>query len=123
VISIFSFSCLEKYRIRKIAIFTILKHLSHRSMDENEKQIPDDRRLGHSSSPHISPRHDGSSIASRDKDIAAALVSEHAQHIDPAVERRVLRKIDVYFIPLMWIGYGFVYYDKVPPPLRLTTTI
>ena len=92
-------------------------------MDENEKRTPDNRRLGQSNSPQITPHHDGSSIASRDKDIAAALVSEHAQPIDPAVERRVLRKIDLYFIPLMWIGYGFVYYDKVSPPLCLTTPI
>ena len=48
-----------------------------------------------------------------DKDLAAAIVSERAQDFDTVIERRVLRKIDLYLIPWMWIGYGFVYYDKV----------
>ena len=92
-------------------------------MDENEKQTLDDSRLGQGHPSHnVSLRNDGSSIASGDKDIAAALVSEHAQPIDPAVERRVLRKIDLYFIPLMWMGYGFVYYDKVHLPLPRAPT-
>jgi len=56
---------------------------------------------------------DDSSVDSLDKDLAAAIVPEHAQDIDTATERRVLRKIDLYLIPWMWIGYGFVYYDKV----------
>ena len=55
---------------------------------------------------------DGSSVDSLDKDIAATIVPEHALDVDPVVERRVLRKIDWFLIPLMWIGYGFVYYDK-----------
>lgn len=50
---------------------------------------------------------------SLEKDIAAAIVPEHAQEIDPVAEGRVLRKIDLFLIPLMWIGYGLVYYDKV----------
>ncbi|KAI4214645.1 MAG: hypothetical protein LQ351_002718 [Letrouitia transgressa] len=49
---------------------------------------------------------------SLEKDIAAAIVPEHAQEIDPVAEGRVLRKIDLFLIPLMWIGYGLVYYDK-----------
>lgn len=48
-----------------------------------------------------------------DKDLAAAIVPDHAQEIDSRVERRVLRKIDLVLIPWMWIGYGLVYYDKV----------
>ena len=55
---------------------------------------------------------DGSSVDSFDKDIAATIVPEHALGVDPAVERRALRKIDLFLIPLMWTGYGFVYYDK-----------
>ena len=46
-------------------------------------------------------------------DLAAAIVSTHAQAFDQATERRVLRKIDAYLMPWMWLGYGFVYYDKV----------
>lgn len=46
-------------------------------------------------------------------DIAATILPSHAQPIDPVLERRVRRKIDLFFIPLMWIGYGLVYYDKV----------
>lgn len=56
---------------------------------------------------------DDSSPIWLEKDIAAAIVPEHAQEIDPVAEGRVLRKIDMFLIPLMWIGYGLVYYDKV----------
>ena len=61
----------------------------------------------------LSPIHDDSSVESFEKDLAAAIVPDHAQHFDRATERRVLRKIDLYLIPWMWLGYGFVYYDKV----------
>ncbi|KAB8260931.1 major facilitator superfamily domain-containing protein [Aspergillus pseudonomiae] len=47
-----------------------------------------------------------------EKDAALAVVSDEAQEIDPAVEKRVLRKIDLFFMPAMLIGYGFVYWDK-----------
>ncbi|EAW08934.1 putative MFS transporter [Aspergillus clavatus NRRL 1] len=47
-----------------------------------------------------------------DKDAALAVVSEEAMEIDPAVEKRVLRKIDLFFMPAMLIGYGLVYWDK-----------
>ena len=57
--------------------------------------------------------HDDSSIDSIEKDLAATIVPEYAQRLDLFAERRVLRKIDLYLIPWMWIGYGFVYYDKV----------
>ena len=59
------------------------------------------------------PDHDDSSVGSFDKDLAAAIVSDHARGFDRVTERRVLRKIDMYLIPWMWLGYGFVYYDKV----------
>lgn len=39
-----------------------------------------------------------------EKDVALAVVSEVAQEIDPVVEKRVLRKIDWYFMPAMLIG-------------------
>jgi len=59
-----------------------------------------------------------------EKDIAASVVPEYAQPWDKEIERRVVRKIDLMVIPLMWIGYGLVYYDKVSrsctilPPLK-----
>jgi hypothetical protein len=42
--------------------------------------------------------------ASTGKDVAIALVGEHAQAIDPAIEARVLRKIDVFLMPAMIVG-------------------
>lgn len=39
-----------------------------------------------------------------DKDAALAVVSDVAQEIDPVVGKRVLRKIDRYFMPAMLIG-------------------
>jgi hypothetical protein len=53
--------------------------------------------------------------AAADKDVALAIVGEHAHDIDPAVEARVIRKIDWFLIPAMIVGYGLVYYDKVHP--------
>ncbi|KIX01735.1 uncharacterized protein Z518_09461 [Rhinocladiella mackenziei CBS 650.93] len=47
-----------------------------------------------------------------EKDIAASVVPEYAQPWDKAVESRVVRKIDLALIPLMWVGYGLVYFDK-----------
>ena len=60
--------------------------------------------------PYLS---DDFSVTSSEKDLAAAIVPSHAQNIDHTTEKRVLRKIDLYLIPWMWLGYGFVYYDKV----------
>lgn len=39
-----------------------------------------------------------------EKDAALAVVGEQAMDIDPAVEKRVLRKIDMFFMPAMLIG-------------------
>ncbi|KAL8647111.1 MAG: hypothetical protein Q9210_005751 [Variospora velana] len=47
-----------------------------------------------------------------EKDAAAAIVPDHALEVDKAAECRVLRKIDLFLIPVMWMGYGLVYYDK-----------
>ena len=47
------------------------------------------------------------------QDIAIAMVGEHRQSIDPTVEARVVRKIDLFLVPAMFVGYGLVYYDKV----------
>ncbi|KAL8738255.1 MAG: hypothetical protein Q9181_000935 [Wetmoreana brouardii] len=65
--------------------------------------------------PTTNPRPDDEdylSLRSCEKDAAAAIVPEHALEVDKEAERRVLRKIDLFIIPLMWIGYGLVYYDK-----------
>lgn len=39
-----------------------------------------------------------------EKDAALAVVSDVAQEIDPVVEQRVVRKIDIYLMPAMLIG-------------------
>lgn len=44
------------------------------------------------------PAHD------TEKDAALAVVGDVAQEIDPVVAKRVLRKIDLYFMPAMLIG-------------------
>ncbi|PYH92157.1 MFS general substrate transporter [Aspergillus ellipticus CBS 707.79] len=58
------------------------------------------------------PQHGYEPSVAGDKDAALAVVSEEAMEIDPAVEKRVLRKIDAFFMPAMLIGYGIVYWDK-----------
>ncbi|KAI9769719.1 MAG: hypothetical protein M1835_006666 [Candelina submexicana] len=75
----------------------------------NPKVYQDKKSLG---GPYRASLEDVSSLDSSEIDIAAGIVPERAQSIDPTIERRVLRKIDLYLIPLMWMGYGFVYYDK-----------
>ncbi|KAM0263274.1 hypothetical protein ACHAPA_008888 [Fusarium lateritium] len=40
------------------------------------------------------------------------IVGEEARPIDLEVNRRVLRKIDLFLMPAMVVGYGLVYYDK-----------
>ncbi|KAK1144076.1 hypothetical protein N8T08_005738 [Aspergillus melleus] len=40
------------------------------------------------------------------------IMGEGAMEIDPQISRRVLRKIDLFLMPAMVIGYGLVYYDK-----------
>lgn len=59
--------------------------------------------------------HNAQQYLEDEKDIATTIVGEHRQHIDPAVEARVVRKIDRFLIPAMIVGYGLVYYDKVSP--------
>lgn len=49
-----------------------------------------------------------SATAPADKDVAWAIVSEEAGEIDPAVEKRVLRKIDAFFMPAMLIGLSYL---------------
>ncbi|KAK5940524.1 hypothetical protein PMZ80_006940 [Knufia obscura] len=49
---------------------------------------------------------------SDEKDVAATLVPEYAQTWDKNVERRLVRKTDFILIPLMFVGYSLVYYDK-----------
>ncbi|KAL8897969.1 MAG: hypothetical protein Q9207_006930, partial [Kuettlingeria erythrocarpa] len=66
----------------------------------------------HASAAEGPDHEERSSIQSLEKDAAAAIVPDHAVELDKAAERRVLRKVDVFLIPLMWVGYGLVYYDK-----------
>ncbi|KAH7159655.1 major facilitator superfamily domain-containing protein [Dactylonectria estremocensis] len=46
------------------------------------------------------------------KDEAIAMVGEQQHVVDPVVEARAVRKIDMFLIPAMIFGYGLVYYDK-----------
>lgn len=52
-------------------------------------------------------------VPAADQDLAMGIVGEKRRAIDPAMEARVVRKIDLFLIPTMIFGYGLVYYDKV----------
>ncbi|KAI1172048.1 putative MFS transporter [Nemania sp. FL0916] len=57
--------------------------------------------------------HDEKSAAqTASDDVSNVVMGTEAQAIDPEVEKRVLRKIDWFLMPVMVIGYGLVYYDK-----------
>jgi MFS family permease len=45
-------------------------------------------------------------------DVAAQVVGSEAQTYDHSIERRIIRKIDLWVIPFLWFGYGLCYYDK-----------
>ncbi|KAL8833893.1 MAG: hypothetical protein Q9170_004040 [Blastenia crenularia] len=62
---------------------------------------------------HQPDLEDNSSTQSLEKDAAAAIVPNYAVRLEKSAERRVVRKIDLFFMPIMWIGYALVYYDKV----------
>ena len=68
-----------------------------------------------------SPHHDAETAldaATTDKDLAINLVGERAQEIDPAIEAKVLRKIDWFLIPAMIVGMSIL-----PTPPALSTSI
>ena len=46
-----------------------------------------------------------------DKGLAAAVVPDYPQNFDSA-QRIESRKLKIALIHWMWMGYGFVYYDK-----------
>ena len=52
----------------------------------------------------IQIHNDGPANGSTEKDAALGLVSDVAQEIDPLIEKRVLRKIDIFLMPAMLIG-------------------
>jgi hypothetical protein len=66
----------------------------------NEKSV---HELGSPPRDDYDPASPASSI-SFDKDVAIGLVGEHARDIDPAIEAKVLRKIDCWLIPAMVVG-------------------
>jgi hypothetical protein len=71
--------------------------------------LPSNEKATASGTPHApESKHDveAGGTPTWDRDVAMAIVGEHAHAIDP-----------LFMIPAMIIGYGFVYYDKVSPIL------
>lgn len=58
-------------------------------------------------------------VASSEKDDAIAMVGEEKHAIDPAVEARVVRKIDMFLMPTMVLG---CVYKRNPPLSRRQRT-
>jgi hypothetical protein len=78
---------------------------SHMATDDSEKPTALDN--------HPGVVDNAATREAKDKDIAIEIVGEHRHDLDPAAEARVVRKIDLFLVPAMTIGYGLVYYDKV----------
>lgn len=70
------------------------------AVNNNEKGVHGTGSPLHRTDDAASP----ASSVSFDKDVAIGLVGEHAREYDPAVEARVLRKIDLFLIPAMVVG-------------------
>ena len=70
---------------------------------QNEKGILEARAPSSPVPPNADPEA-GTTSPSLDKDVAMGLVGEHAQEIDAEMEKRVLRKIDLFLIPAMVVG-------------------
>ncbi|KAJ3961159.1 hypothetical protein N0V92_002133 [Colletotrichum tropicale] len=62
--------------------------------------------------PKSHPRSEQSEKHARYQSSVLEAVGDHAQVVDPEIEARVVRKIDLFLMPAMVIGYGLVYYDK-----------
>jgi hypothetical protein len=65
--------------------------------------------IGDSKTEPVSGIQDGEMLSespheNEDNDLALGLVGEHAHAFDPKFEAKVLRKIDLFFIPAMIIG-------------------
>jgi hypothetical protein len=82
----------------------------------SSQPVHDDEKSANSPVNVSADLEDAVRIPAPDQDIAIAIVGEHRHAIDPAVEARVVRKIDWFLIPTMIVGYGLVYYDKVHLP-------
>ena len=74
--------------------------------------MAEEKHASASVEPPLFSNHHHASLLS-EKDLAAAIVPDRAQPFDRVMEQRVVRKLDLYLIPWMWLGYGLVYYDKV----------
>ena len=94
---------------------------------QNEKTVLDEshgrNRALRDKSPTVDPES-GIPSTSIDNDVAAGLVGERAQEIDEEVEKRVLRKIDLFLIPAMVVGKGFfLLCISIPQVSPLTNSI
>jgi hypothetical protein len=70
------------------------------AVNDNEKGVHGPSSPPHGSYDAASP----TSSISLDKDVAIGLVGEHAREIDPAIEAKVLRKIDWFLLPGLIVG-------------------
>jgi len=67
-------------------------------MEKNTGTVPSPSEARHSE------LEAGTTAPSLENDVAIGLVGERAQEIDPVVEARALRKIDMFLIPAMIVG-------------------
>ena len=106
---------MEDYALRTSAAVT--SRLPEMCAFKDESPAPDEQRSGPLANDEYS-----SSVDLSEKDLAATFVPSQAQEYDRAIERRTLRKLDLFLIPWMWIVYGFVYYDKVSSAIAAIET-
>jgi hypothetical protein len=81
---------------------------------QNMSAQPQDFEKSAAEAPNVSADlEDATRVNYEGQDVAITIVGEQSHPIDPAVEARVVRKIDWFLVPAMIVGYGLVYYDKV----------
>jgi hypothetical protein len=98
--------------------FFLATQLSNNSENMASISAVDDEKSAVPTTNGSADLEHAASLQAADKDIAIAIVGEQRHAINPAAEARVVRKIDLFLVPAMFIGYGLVYYDKVRSPLR-----
>lgn len=65
-----------------------------------------------STDTNVGVRHLAAAPSKTKTDVAAHIVGNEAQTYDHSIERRTVRKIDLWVVPFLWFGYGLCYYDK-----------
>lgn len=79
----------------------------------SEKRIPNTEVNNKTRTETPGAGHDSEPNTIRHADDALALVGEHAQEIDPVIAQRVVRKTDMFLIPVMFMVVSVAHWQSI----------